>query len=344
MQPTELENQIYHCPYATSKECGQRIDCHPIPGDGPAKPNFILLGRNPASRNNIWQNCESLEAIKKEYTKQCMAPNFEYGKLIRQIEAKIPDFRIIRSVYLTDLVKCPTTDNKMPSEEMIKKCREAYWKQTIATLDPKYIIVLGNDTAKAIGGPIVSGTQVKTIKLLSDEHWFIFALHPSQKSHEKIAEIAQNIVEAIKNPTESQTPPSTGHAVSSLNDGSLITGVKQRIQNKLISMGYRKQGTKMVKGNRTVNVVVSQEYGSLLRVRWDYFQWQDDFATIYDYSAAGGPTCIVPLKELFASKFFTDLKKRPAFKNNNGVWSAAFPIDKEIPQLILSYKNKWELL
>jgi uracil-DNA glycosylase len=344
MQSIELEKQIYHCPYTTSKQCRQRLDCHPIPGGGPPNPKFIILGLNPAARNNIWQKLVSLEETKQEFIKECLAQNFGYGKLLSHLEAKIPDFKIKHTVYLTDVVKCPTTDNNVPSAEMIAKCKEAYWKQTLATLNPKYIIVLGSNAAKAIGGPIVTGSTVRATKLLPDDRWFIFAPHPSQKSHQQIVEIAQSIADTIKNPTENQISISNRPVVSSLRDGSVTATAKEKIQNKLLSMGYRKQGTKMVKDNRTVNIVVSQEYGSLLRVRWDYFQWQDDFATIYDYSATGGPTCIVPLEKLFATKFFTDLKKRPAFNNNKGVWSAAFPVDKEIPQLVLSYKDKWDLL
>lgn len=342
MEILELEKSIYQCPHKNSTVCKQRTESGPIPGGGPKNPKFVLLGLNPATRNDIWATFNDLESKRNQFMKECMNPSFGYGKLIHQLEALIPDFRIPRTVYLTDVVKCPTTDNTAPSDEMIEQCKESYWAKLITELDPTHIIVLGSSASRALNGPYVSGTDVKTSLSGNTKLWFIFAPHPSQKSHDQIACIAHNIASAIKDPSKFHNK-STIQSVISRNPSDTIA-IRKRIQEKLTTKGYRRQGTKMVKENKTVNIVISQEFGDLVRVRWDCIGWKDDFATIYDYSNAGGPTCIVPLSKLFSSKFITEWKKKPSYKNNNGTWSIAFPADKEIPKLVLSFAEKWELL
>ena len=104
---------------------------------------------------------------------------------------------------------------------------------------------------------------------------------------------------------------------------------------------FRKQGAKMVKGDRIVNIVCSSEFGGSIRVSWHCIEWANDYATIYDYSGSDGPTCIVPLRKIFSSSFIKELKTRDAYENNKGYWTSTFAVDKEIAQLVLNYKDRW---
>lgn len=212
MQLSQLEESIYNCPFINSPECKERLDCHPIPGVGPSNPIFVLLGLNPGARDNIWQGCRSLQELQKQFLRECIYPRKGYGKLIGHLEQLIPLFRISRSVYLTDIVKCPTVNNSPPKDFMIEKCKATYW-DLIEGLNPKYVIVLGNKAGKAIGGPNVSG-EVKPIQFKGNNSWFIFSPHPSQKSDNEIAAIAYNIAKALRNPISFQTEQMTRQPIS----------------------------------------------------------------------------------------------------------------------------------
>ena len=344
MSPSQLEENIYNCPFIASADCKQRLECSPIPGYGPENPKFLLLGLNPASRENIWRSCQSVDDLKKRFLKECMDHSKGYGKLIAQLEAVIPEFRIPRTVYLTDIVKCPTNNNAVPTQEMIRKCKEAYWKATLSTLNPQFIIILGGQLVKELASVSISALEVKTRQTEDHSRWLILAAHPSQKSNAAIAKIAQKIAEATRNPSifATQTPidlspePSRNYASTKI--------ARDSIRTKLTALSYKEQGSKMVKANRTVNIVCSSEVGDSIRVSWRYKEWANDYATIYDYSAGSGPTCIVPLEKLWKSTFISQLKTRKSFEKNNGNWSGLFPVGKEIAQLVLSYKDRWDLL
>lgn len=345
MQTQELEHIVYNCTHVKSNECKQRLNCHPIPGFGPSKVTFVVLGLNPATRKEIWQQscCDSFEKLTTQFARECIYSK-HYGKLLRQLENAIPNFRIYKTVYVMDIVKCPTVDNIMPSDEMIEKCKATYWEKTISALNPKYIICLGTKVAKKIGNLYLRGGEVKTAKGIGGNYWFIYAPHPSQKSDNAIANITREIAEAIKNPNLFQTNPLIRLSSNSSENRSNIRLAKDRIKSKLIARGYSKQGNKMIKEGRLVNIVCASKFGTSIRVRWDCIDWANDFATVYDYSADGGPTCIVPIKKLFASTFIRELKTRDSYANNNGNWTGVFPINKEIAQLVLSYRDRWDIL
>ena len=67
MELHNVEMEIFSCPFTKSSECSGRLDCYPIPGFGTEKPEFLVLGENPAIRNRIWQRCKSIKAIQQLY-------------------------------------------------------------------------------------------------------------------------------------------------------------------------------------------------------------------------------------------------------------------------------------
>jgi hypothetical protein len=142
-----LERRIYNCPYTNSDECNGRLNCHPIAGYGSTHPKFLVLGTNPALRNEGWRFCKSQKELQIKYYEECMRTGrFGYGVLLTKLRDQIPDFDIPENVYLSDIVKCPTKFGH-PSPKMIKKCRTAYLQNTIELLKPKIIIAFGQTAA-----------------------------------------------------------------------------------------------------------------------------------------------------------------------------------------------------
>ena len=143
--------EIFCCPLAKFSECIGRFDCHPILGFGTDKPEFLVLGENPALRDGIWRDCKSLEGIKRLYFRECMESKHNYGRLLKTLETIVPSFRIPETVYLSDIVKCPVIKGK-PSNAMLEQCKSAYVEKTIQLLKPKFIVGLGRLPTKLVGG------------------------------------------------------------------------------------------------------------------------------------------------------------------------------------------------
>ncbi len=127
-------------------------------------------------------------------------------------------------------------------------------------------------------------------------------------------------------------PPST----------SKLTGT---VENRLISLGYRNvKGKEWVKGNKTVHLEQTKEKErGTFGIYWRE-KWKTHHAIIFDYSLAGGPICIVPIKELFKSDFVAKKRRAESYINGGGWWRQVFPIDHELVQLVLNFENRWDVL
>ena len=122
-------------------------------------------------------------------------------------------------------------------------------------------------------------------------------------------------------------------------------GIMRLVEKKLTELGYERLGRRLWrKGTRTVRVVTSSERRKgYLRILWRE-EWKDYYAIVYDYSSGVGPICIVPVEILFNSPFALQKRKESAYSNSGNWWSQRFPVNHEFRKLILSYKNRWELL
>lgn len=148
MSIASLERRIYNCPYTNTKECKGRFKCRPIPGYGSTHPKFLVIGINPALRQGVWRQYEKTQkALQEKYFDECN--KYGYGVLLRELAQEIPEFDIPDTVYLTDIVRCPTV-NGLPSPDMIKQCTAAYLEETVKLLKPKTIIAFGQTTANQV--------------------------------------------------------------------------------------------------------------------------------------------------------------------------------------------------
>jgi uracil-DNA glycosylase len=257
-----VELKIFSCPLQMEMECSQRLDCKPIPGAGSNQPKYFVVGLNPGVRGGVWRQYKSLKKLKIRYIQECFAPIHEYGKFLRQLEDIIPDFRIPRTVYLTDIVKCPTVRNENPSESMVKKCYSAYWENMVQTFNPDYIIGLGSKVAKIIGGFNRNGNKVLSdrIAIGNKNYWFISAPHPRYKTVYQLKTITLEIKSVLDNPEKHEIKKKIP---SSKKDISLR---RAEIEKQLADLGYQKQNGRISRGDRIVNLVVSKDFGVRTRI------------------------------------------------------------------------------
>ncbi|NLB11628.1 hypothetical protein GX831_04205 [bacterium] len=120
--------------------------------------------------------------------------------------------------------------------------------------------------------------------------------------------------------------------------------IKMNVENELLALGYQKIGGKSwIKGKKVVHVEQTRvnSHGCYL-IYWRE-SWKDDYAIVFDYSNLGGPVSIVPIKELFTTKFVSD-KRNEGYGNSLNWWSQKFPTDHELSQLVLKYQKRWDLL
>ncbi len=120
--------------------------------------------------------------------------------------------------------------------------------------------------------------------------------------------------------------------------------LRNEVEDKLQSIGYmEKRRNEWIKDERTVHVAHSSEYGSCVRIRWRE-SWKLDFAIVFDYSPADGPICVVPRSKLFASRFVSEKRRKESYPNSRYWWSQVFPLDHELTRLVLSFRDRWDLL
>jgi hypothetical protein len=117
------------------------------------------------------------------------------------------------------------------------------------------------------------------------------------------------------------------------------------VEQRLESLGYGKIRRNMwLQKKQVVHIVHSSEFGrSYICVMWRE-EWENDYAIIYDYSSGGGPTCIVPVRDLFMSDFVKEKRQKISYVNSGYWWSQKFPLDHELGRLVLSFKERWDLL
>jgi uracil-DNA glycosylase len=346
MSLEDLENEIYNCPYSNSIQCSSRFHSHPIPGYGSEHPRFLVLGINPALRRGIWQHYDSQkDTLQEKYYKECINPQYSYGRFLNKLEEIIPEFEIPETVYLSDIVRCPV-NNGNPTQSMLEQCKTAYLEKTIHLLQPEFIITLGNKATRLLSGHRRKDkkTDVFELSFRGKKYWQISAPHPSRAVNiDDIVEEIRLILNSPKENTVSKPKKISRNKIEAQN----------RLINELFALGYTKQKNNvLVRDNKVVTFSCSSEYDSYrMAVFWKE-HWKQNYAHIYDYWAAGGPTCIVPIETLFANNFIQKKKKLPSHDNNPYYykgkqyywWRQKVKKEHELARLILKFKDRWDLL
>lgn len=105
-----------------------------VPGEGPQGNSIMLLGRNPG-RNEDAEN--------RPFVGQS-------GQLIREAikNAGLAE----EAVFITNLVKCFTPDNRPPTATEIEICTDNYLTKEIAAVEPKFIFAFGNEALSFLTG------------------------------------------------------------------------------------------------------------------------------------------------------------------------------------------------
>jgi hypothetical protein len=118
----------------------------------------------------------------------------------------------------------------------------------------------------------------------------------------------------------------------------------QKIESELLSRGYkRNRETNWVNGDKIVQVVAREFRNGKIWVCWDE-AWKDYYCLIFDYSKAGGPTCVVPANGFFNFPFVFNKRQTSAYANSRYTWRQPFDLSHELSQFILGYKDRWDML
>jgi len=117
------------------------------------------------------------------------------------------------------------------------------------------------------------------------------------------------------------------------------------VENRLTLAGYQKsKGNVWIKGNKKIQVVHSKEWNrDCARVTWKD-KWEDYQAIIYDCTSTNCPAYVVPTQTLFNSDFVSKKRKQRSYANSGYWWTQKFPIDHELPRLIIKYGNRWDII
>ena len=132
-----------------------------------------------------------------------------------------------------------------------------------------------------------------------------------------------------------------------------ILQAQNRLENELLALGYKPlERNTMVKNSKVVTFSCSSEFNPYYIAIFWRSHWCRNFAHIYDFWTVGGPTCILPTKALFDSPYIKMKNELPSHDRNTYFykgrqffwWRQKFKPDHELQQLILRYKDRWDLL
>jgi hypothetical protein len=116
-----------------------------------------------------------------------------------------------------------------------------------------------------------------------------------------------------------------------------------KIEIKLKNLGFTKNTSSCwSRKYERVQIICSSEYPKM-RVSWKEY-WRDYFVLIFNYSPMGGPICVVPTKDFFNQPKISQKCKEEAYRNSGNSWSQLIEVQDPLPQLILSFENRWDVL
>lgn len=103
-------------------------------GTGPKKARIMVVGEAPGERED-------------DEHRAFVGPS---GRLLRESLEHVgisPD-----ECYITNAAKCRPPENRTPDWSEIKTCRDAYFWQELETVDPDFLLLLGNSALRAATG------------------------------------------------------------------------------------------------------------------------------------------------------------------------------------------------
>ena len=146
---------------------------HVVYGEGPTDAKILIIGEAPG-------RVEDQEG--KPFV----------GKAGQDLTKYLTQAGIDRSVvYITNVVKCRPPENRDPQPDEITTCTSLWLQEQIETINPQWIVPLGNhatkfilagcDTKKMLQIPGISQTHGKVIQIpLKEKTYSIFPLyHPA---------------------------------------------------------------------------------------------------------------------------------------------------------------------
>lgn len=130
-----------------------------VPGKGDPNAKIVFIGEAPGRT----------EDLKGEPF---------VGAAGKKLDAMLEKNGILRkSVYITNVVKCRPPNNRVPTEEERRSCREHLEKELDA-INPKIICILGNTASNSIlGQGEITKNHGKTIK--KDGRLYFLTFHPA---------------------------------------------------------------------------------------------------------------------------------------------------------------------
>ena len=136
----DIEREVLAC-----KKCGlYKQRKNPVPGEGSASTNLLLVGEAPGKTEDI------------------MGRPF-VGKAGMLLEKTLLMFGIKRKeVYITNVVKCRPPNNRTPTEIEINACKEYLYRQ-IKIISPNVILTLGTISTSTLLGIPSNKTRMSTI-------------------------------------------------------------------------------------------------------------------------------------------------------------------------------------
>lgn len=115
--------------------CSITNDCTaPVPGVGNVESGVCFIGRNPG----------------KEEDKQGIPFVGRGGKLLNNFITWVG--LDSRKVYITNIVKCYTADNRAPLPDEINICMQRWLQKEFKYLHPKLIVTLGDEACRLLTG------------------------------------------------------------------------------------------------------------------------------------------------------------------------------------------------
>lgn len=224
---------------------------------------------------------------------------------------------------------------------IIRLCWDNYVARIFENAHPEYVIVIGKGVEKALMSRLKLPYEVID---LPQAH---LSSHKQMENYKRYNEICNDIVKG-KTVTERKTTivkkSIKDIGVTIGNTRSVKTTTANVAEEKLVSLGYTKTSNKKwTKGNRTVNIVTSSDFGQRMRITWKE-KWKNDHAIIYDYSKTKGPICIIPIAVIFNSRFIKEKRISEAYANSGYWWTQPFQREHELSKLVLSFQRRWDIL
>jgi hypothetical protein len=221
--------------------------------------------------------------------------------------------------------------------QILEICWENYLKKIVEAAQPKQIIIIGKKVEESLQTRLNQlEIQYETI----DQPQTHLKREQQIRNYQRYNEICSSVIKRkqIKKQTEKRN-----RTVPKVSYQNKTTTVNQ-IEENLYKKGYTQiSRNTWQKNEQIIHISKSRNFGTHIRITWKE-KWKKDYAIIFDYSQTSGPTCIVPINELFNTEFVQEKRQQKSYTNSGYWWTQIFSFDKPLAQFVLSYKDRWDIL